>query len=721
MATQVAPGYNPDVSLLQGGTAPITPMRGGGSGVGPSQPTPPTPDYNATASLLQGGTGVIEPVKGGGSVKFASEVEERTYSKEAPPKNVVRASRSYTLEIYGLDAEKSGLALDADLSARQRRLLKYVNQEKQTRLISSAATVGQADGQFAYTGYPVYGNCRPSLPLNFFDVMAKKVHFMDDKTHILWLIPNIRGNKEVFETIYEKLIDKGSLPGKEHILIFTGAFYPDTPNETTLFLFDEILKLKEKNPGQVFVISTPDSTLFRNGCHILEKTYQMKSTLAKQQGKNKEIPTFFEPDVLVFPHENILIRSTPMPISAESKVSIGLLLRKKVAGRSYYIKGEAGRKTEPAPEMLQNFTTILSDLRAPETKNWPPKSQQTIRCPVDMDCQDFEVGFPLERLGTTIFLNLLETKLYLFHITKDKEPYLTGPKEEDDMLDAKAQQEEEEEEEEKEEEEEEIELVPEPVSPVAEIQVPKIPKGHYKEDPNAKPSKESVTFQVEGFTFTIRVPDSIQNNDPVRVDWLNERFTKSEADLLNGLQLSTYILNKAYGVGYKWHVANFMASLALSSCFKESTLLLDSECGDARRFLRKIAFEVQRDCLTRATQEWGTPSKGFVETIEETKTEEEPEEESVEEPVNNELQSESEFLLPNENENENVPTSQAVVAVVRDRPSPILSGLQTLRLQDELPELLNLSKNLRGLSLREPPRELQGLTRNLQSLEVESA
>jgi hypothetical protein len=719
MATQVAPGYNPDVSLLQGGTAPIVPMLGGGGGVGPSQPTPPTPDYNTTASLLQGGTGVIEPVKGGGSVKFASTVEARSFNKEAPPKNVVRASHAYTLEIYGIQAEKSNLTLDTDLSARQRRLLKYVNQQKQTRLISSTATIGQADGQFAYTGYPVYGNCRPSLPLNFFDVMAKKVHFMEDKVHIVWLIPNVRGNREVFETIYDKLIHNGELPGKEHVLLFTGSFYPDTPNETTLFLFDEILKLKEKNPGQVFVISKPDSVLFRNGCHILEKTYQMKTTLAKQQGKNKEIPTFFEPDVLVFPDEKILLRSIPMPIAAESKVSVGLLLRKKVAGKSFYIKAEAGRKKEPAPEMLENFTTILTDQTQADTRTWPPKSQQTIRCPTEMDCQGFELGFPLERLGSNIYLNLLETKLYLFHITKDREPYFTGPKEEGEEGE-KAEEEEEEEEppvEEEEEEEEEIELIPEPVSPLVEIQVPKIPKGHYKEDPNAKPSARSVTFQVEGFTFTLRVPDSVQTNDPVRVDWLNERFTKSEADLLNGLQLTTYILNKAYGVGYRWHVANFMASLALSSCFKESTLLLDSECGDARRFLRKIAFEVQRDCLTRATQEWGTPSKGFVETIEETKTEEEPEEEPVEEPVNEELQSESEFLLPNEN----VPTPQAVVAVVRDRPSPILSGLQTLRLQDELPELLNLSKNLRGLSLREPPRELQGLTRNLQSLEVESA
>ena len=279
----------------------------------------------------------------------------------------------------------------------------------------------------------------------------------------------------------------------------------------------------------------------------------------------------------------------------------------------------------------------------------------------------------------------------------------------------------------------EIELVPEPVSPVAEIQVPKIPKGHYKEDPNAKLSKESITFQVEGFTFTIRVPDTVQTNDPVRVDWLNERFTKSEAELLNGLQLSTYILNKAYGVGYKWHVANFMASIALSSCFKESTLLLNSECSDARRFLRKIAFEVQRECLNRATKEWGTPSKGFVQTVEETKTEEEEEEE--EQPnnrPNNELESESTFLLPEENENENIvprnsralpkPSTEDTRGAVSFASAPsrgIVTGLQNLRLGDEYPELSSLSQNLRSLQLGEMSPVLSAVSRNLRGLSIE--
>ena len=698
MATQVAPGYNPEVSLLQGGTAPITPMLGGG-GTG----TPPTPDYNATASLLQGGTGVIEAVKGGGKVSFAPNLEKTVaYSESAPPKNVVRASRSYTLEIYGIKTVRPTLSLDPNLSARQRRLLKYVQSGKETRLLTSMTTVGQEVGQFAYTGYPKYGDCKPSLPLNFFDVMAKKVHFMDEKTHILWVIPNLRGNKEVFETIYDKIIENGLLPGKEHVLVFTGAFYPDTPNETSEFLFDEILKLKEKNPGQVFVVSTPDASLLRNGCHILEKTYAM-TTRAKQEGKNKEVPTFFEPDVLVFPHENIIVRSVQMPISVDSKVSVGLLLRKKVGGKSFFIKGEPGRKAEPAP--YENFTTILSDQRQPETRSWPRKSEQTIKCPADMDCQNFEVGFPLAKLGTSIFLNLLETKLFLFHITQEKIPYFTTAKEEEEEEEVELANEE--------EEEEGIDLEP-MAEPVAEIEIPKIlPQGHYKAAGDAKQSNTTVSFDVEGFTFTLRVPDTSSSNDPIRIDWLNEKFTQSEADFLNALQLSTYILRKAYGLGYKWRVSNFLGAIAVSNCFKETDLLLKSECSDARRFLRKIGFELHRECLNKAAQQWATPSEGTVKPAtpipSRRKDANELEGDSTFEPIeNNELEGDSTFEPIENNEG-----------------AAILNNMNNLEIETEskpLPQSLQqITSGIRGVSIGQAaPTQAQQILNGLSAASISS-
>ena len=605
------PGYNPEVSLLQGGTAPIVPVQGGG-GFGISQPALPTPDYNPSISLLQGGTGVIEAVKGGGKegVRFAEDLEEtREFSKTAAPINVSRASRAYTLEVYGLPVDAVTLSLDSDLPARQRRLTAYINAEKKTTLVKS---IGAFEAGDVYTSYPKYGDCKPSLPVNYFTDRARKVHFMDDMPHTIWLIPNIRGNKEVYETIYNKLVDNYSLPGKDHVLVFTGAFYPDTPNEVSVFFFDEIMKLKQKNPGQVFVLSPSNATLLRNGCHILEQTYAMKSTLAKSDGKNKDVPTFFEPDILVFPHERFLVRSSDMPISESSKVSVGLLSKKKVATKSYYIQPKLGIKSDPSP--LEQYVTVLSNPNQSETRSWPPKPQQTIQCPKDSDCQHFEVGFPLSVLGESIVFNFLDTKLYLFHITREKIPYLTGPKEVNNEAEAEV--------------DEEVDVVsvleeeeePTPIKPI-KITPPKKITGFYKESPQAKSSQKTVTFDLGEYTFTLRVPQSQSSSDVVRLDWIHEVFTKDEALLLNALQLTPTFMKKAFGEMYKWRLSGFLASLTYSSCFKETSLLLASECEDTRRFLRKVGFLQEKDCLEQFYKDLGAPPKGTIEIVPEATSE----------------------------------------------------------------------------------------------------
>ena len=68
MASQVGQGYNPEVSLLQGGTAPILPVQGGGGDGGASLPT----GYNPDTSLLNTGVQAqILAIRGGGPVPEA--------------------------------------------------------------------------------------------------------------------------------------------------------------------------------------------------------------------------------------------------------------------------------------------------------------------------------------------------------------------------------------------------------------------------------------------------------------------------------------------------------------------------------------------------------------------------------------------------------------------------------------------------------------------------
>lgn len=64
MASQPPAGYNPEASLLQGGTATITPVQGGGGmDAGASLP----PSYNPEQSLLNTGHNApIVAIRGGG-------------------------------------------------------------------------------------------------------------------------------------------------------------------------------------------------------------------------------------------------------------------------------------------------------------------------------------------------------------------------------------------------------------------------------------------------------------------------------------------------------------------------------------------------------------------------------------------------------------------------------------------------------------------------------
>ncbi len=63
MASQPPAGYNPEASLLQGGTAPIVPVQGGvGMDAGASLP----PTYNPGESLLNTGHNApIVAIRGG--------------------------------------------------------------------------------------------------------------------------------------------------------------------------------------------------------------------------------------------------------------------------------------------------------------------------------------------------------------------------------------------------------------------------------------------------------------------------------------------------------------------------------------------------------------------------------------------------------------------------------------------------------------------------------
>jgi hypothetical protein len=84
--------------------------------------------------------------------------------------------------------------------------------------------------------------------------------------------------------------------------------------------------------------------------------------------------------------------------------------------------------------------------------------------------------------------------------------------------------------------------------------------------------------------YKIRYP-----SETIRDDWWNGIFTDAEADLLNDLNLSTTMLEKVFGT-YKWKttLVEFLQSLVISNCYKDTSILEKSACNNTSKFVDKI-------------------------------------------------------------------------------------------------------------------------------------
>lgn len=97
----------------------------------------------------------------------------------------------------------------------------------------------------------------------------------------------------------------------------------------------------------------------------------------------------------------------------------------------------------------------------------------------------------------------------------------------------------------------------------------------------------SVTYSpisLGGIQYSIRYPDT-----DVVEDWKELKFTQDEADFLIALRIKPMFLNKIYG-DKPWNdeLATNLATIVRSNCFKDSRLVLHSQCQQSQKFIAKI-------------------------------------------------------------------------------------------------------------------------------------
>jgi hypothetical protein len=600
------PGYNPNVSLLQGGTAPILPVQGGG-GIG----APPTPDYNPSASLLEGGTGVIQAVRGGGpddKVRFAEGEKIKEVRSFETEKNTRPAAKFYSVEQYRYTESSEPIpALESNKAKRRGLYMAISNAEGLVPLYKLTDTgpkksFGMERGQ--------YKECKKLSP-GFFNRIARRVRISKQQNPFLWLAVNIEGDLKKFLAV-KKLFDEANTPMRNpnHFLFFVGNFFGSAVKETNVVLYDEFMKLKlsylpadqnsGRKGGQVFGLFHLDERFLNNSCVVLESLFEKTTIAQRQKVESKHLPSFNEPDIFVFPKRKLVLRNCSLPISSDDmglhKYLTDTSVKENLKPDVFFL--EQGDEEDRLP----SYFDISYDPRKVQTK-YPEEGD--IQCK-DAVCPNFVKGIALKKLHG--HLNLTEAGLYLIYDNNNVKrlPFFREEGEEGEG----------------EEEEEpapvateavvEEDVVPPPPGPPAiptkpraqieRIEEPEKEEQPFKADPSAYVSKDSTEFQIEYEEFSLRNPTA---ENQVKEDWLKGVFTEGEVSLLNGLRLSPTILEDTFGETWKKELASFLESLTTSNCFKNTQYLLTSECDQARRFLRKAYYKIYVDVLNKLYTRWG--------------------------------------------------------------------------------------------------------------------
>jgi hypothetical protein len=618
MASHVSQGYNPEVSLLQGGTAPIVPVQGGGGmEAGASLPA----GYNPEQSLLNtGASAPIVAIRGGG---------------QQGGKDGETAYHEYSLEIY--DPPLTSIALPALKNKEGRQSLFKAYQSLSKPFLKELKSFLSDPTDYVSSGNdnPLYKICptkggRRRLPIDFFQGIRKRVVIIENENPHIWILPNLQANTSKFLQ-YMKLIPKGPRGNIDpnHYVVLTGSLFSpiESDTEKNLLFYEQFLELKIANIQNLFYLNHLTESFVTQSCTILNTTYST-DYLSKEE-KNLVLPTFLEPDFLLLKKQRIILKNSELPFQRnDMTVSIGSVLEKADPDgkyKSFFIVPLVGANEElnsnssDAPPDKKFF---LLDFN-PATKKLVFPADSTLVCPKGQTCSNFKGGYLLEKISDDKRIEISN----LYHIYKniDKMPFFKNP---GSMLapeelasltgtpkkveEAKVPDKDKVLEEAKAPEEAEVteaiseeKKIPEALKSLIETKPIefKTPKKDtpFEASPNAVEAKEQ-EIEVNAKTFLIRIP----LEKGVRNDWIAGKYSENEVKFFQALQLTPQILSDTFG-GQAWKVrlADFLESILLSKCFEDTTLLTKLECSNAQLFVKKVYITMYNRLLSELYDEMG--------------------------------------------------------------------------------------------------------------------
>jgi hypothetical protein len=611
MASHVAPGYNPEVSLLQGGNAPILPVQGGGSMTAGS--TLP-PDYNPNNSLLNTGSSApIVPIRGGGTEQIGGA--EKAY-------------KDFFIERYSIPLGSEDIpVLDPTVlkSDLQGKIREY--REKVERTLKKLSSFTRDPVPYASEDIdnPTYRIC-PTETRNISGLFLKKIRrrivTITDDNPTIWIVPDIQGDVSKFLQYMKLLSQPDKTLKKGTYVLFVGKFFSADWQDNAYF-YKEFLERKLLNLTTMFALTNVTYDFAKACCDLYRNIYSVVDL-------TRPLAPFFEPDVLLFKNQHIVIRSCELPI-AEGTVDVKLSeILKKGSPEKYkdiILVPKQVNPTDPntydslpyatgdAPDEMKYFTV---DMNPETTKFMEFPKQSAILCPQGKTCQGFQGGYTLDQerfnekgeqlssLGKLDDRKLAPPQLYVLYKNTDKMPLLKeagstlSPEELASLAAPKPA----------EGEGAKPKDEPKPAAPAAPAA---------KEEPVKEESllPETDTFQADALAWKTEIEVPVELNtftfklrtgseQRVKDDWLAGKYTGDEANFLTMLQIKPSLVEKAFGKknGVK-KLAEFLEQNSLSNCFQDTSLLSHRECSNAQAFVQDLYFAKLNGLLEQMYDELG--------------------------------------------------------------------------------------------------------------------
>ena len=543
------PNYDPNASMLHGGTnSVIQPVMGGG---GATDGVPS--NYNAEASMLSGGNEPIVKILGGGA-KTKKTLQGEVYEPFENEETINNRNDYVTRLVVNYLGKKGEM---------EQYLQNFI--QKRIIAIQRYQEAGPAQNPELPTLTQANANTIQTIP-HVYDVLPSDIE-------TIVMIPPIHGDLGKFIEILQYLF-KTEIFRKENssdlrlkngvAVICMAPFYKENNIYGIILLMYLQMKLWDSNQNTFFVLSDPTEIQ-------LAKFIHQPGNGVNLNPPNDILFPNLNPTYIIYPKEF----GTFKGILFTSEYGQNLQIPKKDKVPTF-ASASSSMEKHPTfaihPAQGDTFDDTFKDFLLVGSRGY---KTDLIAARTDVPlCRGLDTIFYDEDFSVSkqYLISNKKNQIHIFRYNRIQEPPLLCFDEDGDIAN----------------------LIPPPGAFAAKENHPRFAKVN------------TISIMVDAIERKIRDP-SLGN---VLENWNTGIFSKGEADFLNSLQLTPSLLSFVFDANWKKETADFLYKVAVSKCFTDVRIITQAECDSVRTFLNKVlayfyahaAFKLDQPPIQRIVQ-----------------------------------------------------------------------------------------------------------------------